>query len=153
MVSPAPLAQSSRFCLKTSISHLLAYLRLLPRFDGPLNGASSSSDTSDALLLLSSPVPEFDQWFPTDPDQLCELLVELVLQLRPLLPGDCYWLEDGAIEILSDCPVAAGEFTNILIGRMENRKVAIKHYRIYSSSDYFPTYTVNVVDSLSSASP
>ena len=96
-------------------------------------------------------MPQFDQWFPADRNA-CELLVEFVLQLRPLLPDDCAWLGDRSIELVSDCPVDAGEFANILIGMMENRKLAIKHYRICSSSDYFPTYMVNVLDLLSGPS-
>lgn len=93
-----------------------------------------------------SPVPpmsEFDQCSPTDPIPSSELLVELVLQLRPLLPDDCGWLEEGAIELAGDYPVDAGEFANILLGVRGNQRVAVKHYRIFSSSNYFPTYKVN----------
>ena len=96
-------------------------------------------------------MPQFDQWFP-EGRNACELLVEFVLQLRPLLPDDCAWLGDRSIELVSDCPADAGEFANILIGMMGNRKLAIKHYRICSSSDYFPTYMVSVLDLLSGPS-
>ena len=88
-------------------------------------------------------MPEFDQCSPTDHIPSPELLVELVLQLRPLLPDDCEWLEEGVIELASDCPVDAGEFANILLGVRGNQRVAVKHYRIHSSSSYFPIYTVN----------
>ena len=92
-------------------------------------------------------MPEFDQCSPTDPNTPSELLVELVLQLRPLLPDDREWLEEGAVELAGDSPVDAGEYSNILTGMRGGQRVAVKHYRICSSSDYFPTYIVNDIDS------
>lgn len=152
MVSPTPLAQSSSFCPKAVISRLLAYLRLLPHLDSSLKGANLSSRTSDVHNPPSPPISEFDQWFPADPDALRELIVEFVLQLRPLLPDDCDWLEDGAIQFDNGHPVDAGGFADILVGMIESKKVAVKYFRIYSSSDYFLTFMVNDLDSLSSLS-
>jgi hypothetical protein len=73
--------------------------------------------------------------------------VELVLHLRPLLPG-CEWLEEGTIEFLGDFPANAGDFANTLVGMRGNRRFAVKHYRLHSSSSYFPTFIVSVLGRL-----
>lgn len=93
------------------------------------------------------PMPEIEQQLPTGSDVSCEHLVELVLHLRPLLPG-CEWLEEGTLEFLGDFPIDAGDFVNTLVGVRGNRRFAVKHYRLHSSSSYFPTFIVSVLDRL-----
>ncbi|KAF9646934.1 kinase-like protein [Thelephora ganbajun] len=83
---------------------------------------------------------EFNQRFQTHPGALCELLGELLRHPRSPLLGDFERLEEEAIEVVSDRPFDAGGTADILVGTMGNRKVAIKHYRLHSSSDYLPTY-------------
>ena len=88
---------------------------------------------------------DFFQWSPTDTEAECELLVEFVRKLRPHLADDYEWLEEGTIELVGGSPVDAGEFANVLVGMRGDQMVAIKHYRIYSSADYMPTYVVSVL--------
>jgi hypothetical protein len=87
--------------------------------------------------------PEIDQSLPIDLVALCEHLVDLVLHLRPLLPDSCRWMEQGALEIIGAYPFAAGGIADVWVGIMGDRKVAIKSYRCYSSSNYLPTYVVS----------
>jgi len=116
------------------ISRLFSYLRLLFHLKASLQEVDLPPCTTNAHNL---PVP-------VDPDALCRLLVKLGRRLRPRLPDDREWLEEGSIEAISDSPVDAGEVADILVGMKGNLKVAIKHYRFYSSSDPIPTYTVSI---------
>lgn len=149
MVGPLDASRNSSPHPQPPISRLLARLGLLPRPCAPLNGANLPSPATDVLHQQGTSTLEIDQGLPTDPDVLCELLVELVSHLQPLLSGDCEWLKEGAIEVTDDRPVAAGEVANIFVGMKGNHKVAIKHYRFYSTSDYLPTYIVGVLGYLS----
>ena len=87
--------------------------------------------------------PAIDQSLPVDSDVVCEHLVELVGHLRLLLPGGCEWLGQGALEVVGEHPVGAGGVADVWVGKMGGRKVAIKVYRCYSSSNYLPTYVVS----------
>jgi len=82
---------------------------------------------------------------PLDPGTLREHLIDLVARLPPLLPGSCEWLEQGAFEVIGGRPIDAGSVADVWVGVMGNRRVAIKSYRYYSSSDYLPTYVVGGV--------
>ena len=72
-----------------------------------------------------------------------EHLIDLVSRLPPLLPDSCEWLEQGALSVVGEHPVDAGSVADVWVGMMGHRKVAIKSYRYYSSSDYLPTYVVS----------
>lgn len=87
--------------------------------------------------------PEIDQLLPADPGALCEDLVDLVRHLRPQLQDGCEWLEQGALEIVGEHPVDAGSVADVWVGMIGDRKVAIKSYRCYASSNYLPTYVVS----------
>ena len=132
--------------LQTPLSRLLAYISLLPHINDSLEGANLSMHASNAPDPVPGPsMPEFDQWFLTDSDIECGLLVELVRPFRSHLSGDCEWLEDGEIRLASDLPAAAGEVADVFVGTKGHQRVAIKNYRVYSSSDYLPTYMVCIL--------
>ncbi|KAF9642190.1 kinase-like protein [Thelephora ganbajun] len=130
----------SSFHHQASVSRLLAYLRLLFRLNNSLEGASLSLRTTDVPGYPDPSMSELDQRLQTHPGALCELLGELLRHLRSSLPGDFGWLVEEAIEVVSDHPFDAGGTADILVGTMGDRKVAIKRYRLHSSSDYLPTY-------------
>jgi hypothetical protein len=121
---------------KVSLCHLLMYLRRITHPDASLEGTDVPHRTTD--------VP--DQSLPIDPDALCEHLVELVCQLRPLLPGSCEWLDEGSLEVIGEYAIDVGGVADVWAGMIGNRKVAVKTYRCYSSSDYLPTYMVSDAD-------
>ena len=77
------------------------------------------------------------------PGALHEHITNLVSHLPQLLPDSCEWLEQGSLEVVGDHPVDAGGVADVWVGMMGVRKVAIKSYRYYSSSDYLPTYVVS----------
>ena len=87
--------------------------------------------------------PEIDQLLPTDPGAFSEHPVDIVHHLQPLLPGSCEWLGRGALEVIGEHPVDAGGVADVWVARVGDRKVAIKAYRCYSSSNYLPTYVVS----------
>lgn len=144
MDGPSDSSQYS-FCFRTSISRLL--LRL-PHPTPRLNKAYLSSPDTTVLHPPGPSTLEVDKGLPTYSHSLCELLMELVSHIRPLLLGDYEWLEEGAIEAIDDHPTAAGGVANILVGTKGSRKVAIKQYRVYATLDYLPTYMVPVLDYL-----
>jgi hypothetical protein len=120
--------------LKSLLPRLFAHLRLLFRPRTLLEGV----DVSNQLRP-----PEINQSLPIDLVALCEHLVDLVLYLRPLLPDSCRWMEQGALEIVGTYPFAAGGIADVWVGMIGDRRVAIKSYRCYSSSNYLPTYVVS----------
>jgi hypothetical protein len=98
---------------------------------------SSAADAPDHSALFPL---EIDQ--PTDPGALREHLIDLVHNLRPLLPDGCEWLEE-ALEVVGGRPVGAGRIADVWVGKVGNRMVALKVFRCYSSSSYRPIYMVS----------
>ena len=145
MPQPVALLHSKRssFRPKGLFSRLLASLRLLFHPRTPLEAVNAPSCTASAPCQMESFPPEIDRLSPVDPSAVCEHLVDLVRHLRSLLPGSCEWLEQGALEFVGEHPVDAGGIADVWAGKMGNRKVAIKAYRCYSSSNYLPTYVVS----------
>jgi len=138
IILPMAGSQLSHFHPHVSLSRLRAYVRILFYPKTPLEGASPPSHPIDVPAPADLSIPEL---LPTDPAASCALLYELASHLRSWLPY-CRWLEEGTIEFVGNHPVDAGEFANIYLGMRGNRKVIIKCYRFYPSSDYFPTYMV-----------
>jgi len=126
-------SQRSFFYPHTSISRLFFHLRLLFHLKASFQEVDLLSHTPNTP----------DQSAPTDPDALCRLLVELGRHLRPLLPSDREWLEEGAIEAVNNIPVDAGQVADVLVGMKGSLRVAIKHYRFHSSSNYLPAYVAS----------
>lgn len=137
-------SQSSPLRLSTSLSRLFVYIRLLFHIKASSEGARPSWHAADAQNQVDPPIPNY---FPTDPAALCDLLDELARHIQSRLP-DCEWLEEGAIRFVADRPVDVGEVANIFVGMRGKRKVAVKCYRFYQSSDYLPTYTVRALHNL-----
>ena len=138
MTQPTALSRSKRSSSRPKVpfSCLLACFRLISHRTAPLEGA----DANDQQLP-----PGIDQSLSTDPGAVCEHLVDLVGHLRSLLPGSCEWLEQGSLEVVGEHPIDAGGVADIWVGNIGDRKVAIKVYRCYSSSNYLPTYVVSGV--------
>ena len=133
-------------CLHPSVSRLLAYLLLILHLDSQPEGGNLSPHTNRDQP--DSSTPEIYQGIPpANTGARSEPLVELVSRLQPLLPSDREWLEEGTIEPAGDFPVNAGGLADILVGMRGSHKVAVKRYRIFSSSDYLPTYTASVLGS------
>ena len=128
-------SKRSPFHPKVSFSRLLTSLRLLFHLKTRLERADVSSRTANAPDQLES--------LPIDPGTVCDHLVDLMRHLQSLLPGGCEWLERGALELVGEYPVDAGGVADVWVGRMSNRRVAIKAHRCYSSSNYLSAYVVS----------
>ena len=133
----------SSFYPKNHFLRLLTSLRLIFHPNTPLEGAGIPSRITSVPDQLVSPLLRVDRPLPIDPDALREHLIDLMSHLPPLLPDSCKWLEQGDLEVLGERPVDAGGVADVWVGMMGNRKIAIKSYRYYSSSDYLPTYVVS----------
>ena len=91
---------------------------------------------------LESFQPEVDRPLPIDPNAISEHLVDLARHFRSLLPGS-ERVEEGTLEVIGERPVDAGGVADVWVGRMGNRKIAIKAYRYNSSSNYLSTFVVS----------
>lgn len=141
-------SKPSPFRYPTSLSRLFAHIHLFFHIKASLEGTGSFSHTGTKIPDQEGQlIPEFEQYSPSDPAALCDLLHELARHLRSRLPG-CKWFEEGAIEFDSDCPADAGEVANIFAGTMGDRKVLVKCYRFYPSTDYLPSYMVRMLSDL-----
>lgn len=106
------------------------------------------SSIADVYDRLRPSLSEIYQPPPVDPSAPCEHLAGLMPHLQSLLPDGCEWLERGALErgaleFVGDHPVDAGGFADVWVGAMGSRRVAIKSYRRYSSSDNLLAYAVS----------
>ena len=99
--------------------------------------------TTDIPDRSELPPPGIDRPLPIEPGAICEHLNDLVPHLRPQLPDSCEWLECGVLEFVGEHPVDAGGAADVWVGKMDNRKVAIKVYRCDSCSNYLVTYMVS----------
>ena len=68
--------------------------------------------------------------------------VSLTGRLRLSLPPGCRWFGPEVLRVIGTCPVDAGGFADLWVGEMDDRKVAVKSYRCYSSASCTPTYKV-----------
>lgn len=58
-----------------------------------------------------------------------------VQAFRPLMPSSCCFIDSEDVKLIGSCPVAAGGFADIWEATHDNRKVSLKSYRCYTSSD------------------
>jgi len=144
MAVPVVLPPSNRPSLrpKDPFSRLLASLRLNSHPKASLERVDVPSPTVNANRSETFPT-EIDQSLPVGPGALCEHPVDLVRHLRSLLPSSCEWLEQGTLDVVGEHPVDAGAVAEVWVGKMGDRKVAIKVYRCYSSSNCSATYVVS----------
>ena len=144
MAPPVILLSSKRPSLrpKDPFFHLLTSLRLISHPKASLESVGVSSPTINTNQSESFPTG-IDQLLPIGPGALCEHLVDLGRHLRSLLLDGCEWLGQGALEFIGEHPVDAGGVADVWVGKMGDRKIAIKAYRCYSSSNYLPTYVVS----------
>lgn len=147
MVQPVALLRSRRssFRPRDTFSRLLTSLRLAFHSATSFEGVSVFLCTTDCPNQSEPLPPDSDQSLPIDPGVACEHLVDLVRHPQLLLPGNCEWLEQGALEFVGEHPVNAGGVADVWVGKMGDRKIAIKAYRCDSSSNNLPTYAVSGV--------
>ena len=146
MAKSAPPSHSSKLSPlrpRSPVSHLLTFPRRISHQETPLERFDVSSHTTGVPGRSEQFPPAIDELHPTDPGALCKHLVGLVSRLQPLLPASCSWLEPGSIEVVGEHPVDAGGVADVWVGKMGDRRIAIKAYRFYSSSNYLPTYLVS----------
>lgn len=143
-VQPMARPKCSPFRPRASLSRLLACLRRPSDPGASIKRVKLPLHSTDTLNRPGPPPPEIRRPLPRlDPGLLCEHLVDLVYHLQSLVPTNCRWLKEGALEFVGERPVDAGGIADVWIGMMGGRKVAIKSYRCNSSSDYMPIYVVN----------
>ena len=135
--------ERSTFRPKCPLSRLITSIRLHFHPDMSLKGTDPTSCPIDAPVQSELLPTELDPSPRTDPNMLCEHLVGLVSRLRSLLPGSCGWLGQGGLEFVGEHPIDAGGAADVWAGKMGDRAVAIKAYRLYSSTDYAVTYVVS----------
>ena len=105
----------------------------MPQTDAPrAHSFAPSLDSSELELAL-----------PVDPDALRRDLADLLLHLRESLPANCERLEQGTIEFIGQFAVDSGGTADVWKGNMGDSEVAIKHYRLYSSSNFLLTSVVS----------
>lgn len=93
-----------------------------------------------------APLPdqsELELAVPVDPDALRGDLSGLLLRLRESLPANCKRLEQGTIEFIGQFAVDGGGTADVWKGKMGDSEVAIKHYRLHSSSNLLLTSVVS----------
>ena len=144
MAPSVTLLHSKRapFRLNGQLSRLLTSLRLISHQNPSLEGVNVPSSTTNTHGQLESFPQETDRSLPIDPGAFCERLVDPVIHLQSLLPGSCEWLEQGELEVVGEHPLDAGCVADVRVGKMGDRKFAIKVYRCYSSSNCSSTYAV-----------
>ena len=75
---------------------------------------------------------------------LPEHLIDVVHNLKPLLPVGCELLGLGELKTVGSRPIDAGGFADVWIGeRNDGTMVAIKSYRYHSSSSCLPGFSVS----------
>ena len=72
-----------------------------------------------------------------------DTLLDLAGQFRPSLPSHYRWLRQEDLRVVAKRPIIAGGFADVIVGEMDDQKVAIKSYRCYESADHMPAYTVS----------
>ena len=141
LVSPQAGMQIPMSRSKDTLAPLSASLRGLFRLKNSLQEADVHLLAADELNQLES--AEFELSLPVDPETQHEYLRDLVLRLQESLPVGFQQLDQGVLEVVGRFPVGAGGVADIWLGMMGNRKVAIKSYRRYSSSDWLPSCVVS----------
>jgi hypothetical protein len=64
-------------------------------------------------------------------------------KLRPFLSPSYQWLGQEDLTVVGTCPIDAGSFADVWLGKMGDRKVAVKSYRCYASASCTSTYDVS----------
>jgi hypothetical protein len=81
------------------------------------------------LEIRSSPTPDLDD------ATLTKRYAARAQELLPSLPCPYRFLSQEDVRFVSEHPIAAGRFANLWVGIYEGRKVGLKEYRCYVSSD------------------
>ena len=85
------------------------------------------------------PPQQIDHPFATD----LGTLVHLAGRLQRILPPNYRWLGQEDLKVVGIHPIDAGSFADVWVGDMDDRRVAVKSYRCYTSGDGIPTYNVS----------
>ena len=108
-----------------------------PRDVQPEGGDMPSHDDLSHDKLESFP-PEIGH--PPETDS--STFIDLAGGLRLSVPPSCRWVGPEDLRVVGACPVDAGGFADIWVGEMNDRKVAVKSYRCYSSASCTPIHKV-----------
>ena len=146
MAPPVALSDSKRFSLRPRdpFSRLLTSLHLISHLKASPGGVDAPLSTTNGPNQSGSFPPEqVYRSFHIGPGAACEHLVDPIRHLQLLLPDSCELLEFGTLEVVGGHPIDAGSVADVLVGKMGDRKVAIKVYRCYSSSSCSATCMVS----------
>ena len=108
----------------------------IPRRVLQLEGGDFLSHTAHAQNQSESIPLETDRFLTTDRNEL----VNLAGRLRPFLPAKYYWLGQDDLKVVGTHPVDAGGFADVWVGKMGDRRIAIKSYRWSASADHVQIY-------------
>lgn len=123
------------------MSHSRIFLaRLLASFP-PVLRPRSPLGRADGLDLLES--SELEPLLAANPDPPHGTHSDLLPHPQEPLPAGYERLEQEVLEIVGRFPASAGGTADVLEGRIGDRRVAIKSYRCYLSSDRLLTYVVS----------
>jgi len=111
----------------------------IPRRVLQLEGGDLLSHTAHAHDQSESIPLETNHFLTTG----CEELVNLSGRLRPFLSANYPWLGQDDLEVIGTHPVDAGGFANVWVGKMGDRRIAVKSYRCWASADHVQIYEVS----------
>lgn len=89
----------------------------------------SSSANTTRLEIRSSSTPDLNGM------SLSQRYALMAQDLRSSLPSTCPWLGSEDVDLISERPISAGGFANLYEATHNDRKVALKSYRCYTSFD------------------
>lgn len=88
------------------------------------------------LEASGSPAPDLDNL------PLSQHYAQMVQEPLSSLPSSCRLLGPEDFKLVGEHPIAAGRFANVWVGTYQGRKVVLKSYRCYMSSDVAQLITV-----------
>jgi hypothetical protein len=113
---------------------IVSRLRKLFRRRGQNRGSAATAPDESSIGTPISQTAERPS-SPTVDEDPEPRLADAVRCDEPPLPPNCSRLQPEDVKILGDRPARAGAFTDIWDGSLAGERVAIKSYRIYSTTD------------------
>ena len=113
---------------------IVSRLRKLFRRRGQNRGSAATAPDESSIRTPISRTAERPS-SPTVDEDPEPRLADVARWDEPPLPPDCSRLQSEDVKILGDCPARAGAFTDIWDGSLAGERVAIKSYRINSTTD------------------
>jgi hypothetical protein len=111
---------------------------LLPsRFRFFLPGARRTAIAQSTIAPLTR-YPTVSTARPEVTQHNAQSYYELAQRLQRLAPPDSIWHGPGSVQIVDTAPFASGGSSDVWKGTFQNRPVAVKSLRCYSSPDFDP---------------